>query len=49
MLIDQRVDFDKKRNLMIASVILVLGIGGAIFNYQIMCNYQEWHYQQSLE
>ena len=29
MLIDQRVDFDKKRNLMIASVILVLGIGGA--------------------
>ena len=29
MLIDNRVDFDKKRNLMIASVILVLGIGGA--------------------
>ncbi len=29
MLIDHRVDFDKKRNLMIASVILVLGIGGA--------------------
>lgn len=29
MLIDNRVDFDKKRNLMIASVVLVLGIGGA--------------------
>ncbi|MDV7763192.1 solute carrier family 23 protein [Peribacillus sp. CSMR9] len=29
MLIDNKVDFDKKRNLMIASVILVLGIGGA--------------------
>jgi uracil permease len=29
MLIDNEVDFDKKRNLMIASVILVLGIGGA--------------------
>ncbi|MFJ7752008.1 solute carrier family 23 protein [Peribacillus muralis] len=29
MLVDNKVDFDKKRNLMIASVILVLGIGGA--------------------
>jgi uracil permease len=29
MLIDNKVDFDKKRNMMIASVILVLGIGGA--------------------
>lgn len=29
MLIDHRVDFDKKRNLMIAAVILVIGIGGA--------------------
>lgn len=29
MLIDHRVDFDKKRNLIIASVILVVGIGGA--------------------
>lgn len=29
MLIDHRVNFDKKRNLMIASVILVIGIGGA--------------------
>lgn len=29
VLIDNRVDFDKKRNLMIASVILVIGIGNA--------------------
>ncbi|MGE8079279.1 uracil-xanthine permease family protein [Peribacillus loiseleuriae] len=29
MLVDNKIDFDKKRNLMIASVILVLGIGGA--------------------
>ncbi len=29
MLIDNKVDFDQKRNLMIAAVILVLGIGGA--------------------
>lgn len=31
ILIDNRVDFDKKRNLIIASVILVVGIGGLIF------------------
>lgn len=29
MLIDNKIDFGKKRNLMIASVILVVGIGGA--------------------
>lgn len=29
MLIDNKVNFDQKRNLMIASVILVIGIGGA--------------------
>ena len=29
MLIDNKVDFGKNRNLVIASVILVLGIGGA--------------------
>lgn len=29
MLIDNKVDFGEKRNLMIASVILVIGIGGA--------------------
>ena len=29
MLIDNKVDFSKNRNLAIASVILVLGIGGA--------------------
>jgi uracil permease len=29
MMIDNKVDFDNKRNLMIASVILVVGIGGA--------------------
>lgn len=32
MLIDNRVDFSKNRNLMIASVILVTGIGGAVLN-----------------
>ncbi|USK61141.1 uracil-xanthine permease family protein [Peribacillus asahii] len=32
MLIDHKVDFDQKRNLMIASVVLVLGIGGAFIN-----------------
>ena len=29
MMIDSRIDFNEKRNLMIASVILVIGIGGA--------------------
>lgn len=29
MLVENKVDFSKKRNLMIASVILVIGIGGA--------------------
>lgn len=31
ILIDNQVDFDKKRNLLIASVILVVGIGGLLF------------------
>lgn len=30
MLVDSKIDFDDKRNLVIASVILVIGIGGAI-------------------
>ncbi|MGM9986586.1 MAG: solute carrier family 23 protein [Bacillaceae bacterium] len=32
MLIDEKIDFGNKRNLVIASVILVIGIGGAKFN-----------------
>ncbi|MDR6124251.1 uracil permease [Bacillus sp. SLBN-46] len=39
MLVDSKIDFGDKRNLVISSVILVLGIGGAIvklpFNIQI--------------
>lgn len=31
ILIDNKIDFDKKRNLIIASVILVVGIGGLMF------------------
>ena len=31
ILIDNQIDFDKKRNLIIASVILVIGIGGLVF------------------
>lgn len=33
MLIDRRVDFGMKRNLIIASVILVIGIGGAFIQF----------------
>lgn len=33
MLVDSGIDFSQKRNLMIASVILVLGIGGAKINF----------------
>lgn len=33
ILIDNKIDFDKKRNLIIASVILVIGIGGAYFQF----------------
>jgi len=29
MLVENKIDFDDKRNLVIASVILILGIGGA--------------------
>ncbi|GGK13969.1 uracil transporter [Caldalkalibacillus thermarum] len=32
MLIDQRIDFGQKRNLAIASVILITGVGGAFIN-----------------
>lgn len=32
ILIDAKVDFSKQRNLIIASAMLVLGLGGAIFN-----------------
>lgn len=31
ILIENKVDFDKKKNLLIASVILVIGIGGLVF------------------
>ncbi|WP_442760348.1 solute carrier family 23 protein, partial [Enterococcus italicus] len=31
ILIENKVDFDKKKNLLIASVILVVGIGGLVF------------------
>ncbi|PIC71743.1 MULTISPECIES: uracil-xanthine permease family protein [unclassified Sporosarcina] len=32
MLIDHKIDFDNQRNLVIASIILVIGIGGATVN-----------------
>ncbi|MEI4803016.1 solute carrier family 23 protein [Bacillus sp. NPDC077411] len=32
MLVDEKIDFGDKRNLMIASVILVIGIGGAVLH-----------------
>ncbi|WP_313234387.1 uracil-xanthine permease family protein [Sporosarcina ureae] len=32
MLIDHKIDFDNQRNLVIASIILVIGIGGATIN-----------------
>lgn len=31
ILIDHRIDFDRKKNLIIASVILVIGVGGLVF------------------
>ncbi|MFV0557147.1 MAG: solute carrier family 23 protein [Enterococcus sp.] len=31
LLIEHQIDFDKKKNLLIASVILVIGIGGLVF------------------
>ncbi len=31
ILIDNKINFDKKKNLLIASVILVIGIGGLVF------------------
>ncbi|MBP2100031.1 solute carrier family 23 protein [Enterococcus rivorum] len=34
ILIDNKVDFDKKKNLLIASVILVIGIGGLVFKLE---------------
>lgn len=33
MLVDSGIDFSQKRNLIIASVILVLGIGGARIDF----------------
>src|SRR5690606_20188643 len=33
MLVDSRVDFGEKRNLVIASVVLVIGIGGAALRF----------------
>jgi uracil permease len=32
MLVEQKVNFGQKRNLAIAAVILVTGIGGAVIN-----------------
>jgi len=37
ILVDDRIDFGEKRNMLIASVILVIGIGGA---YLQLCNFQ---------
>lgn len=34
ILIDNKIDFDKKKNLLIASVILVTGIGGLVFKIE---------------
>jgi uracil permease len=31
VLIDEKVDFSKRRNVIIASTMLVLGLGGAMF------------------
>ncbi len=36
--VDDKIDFGKKRNLIIASVIIVLGIGGATLNLKIAGN-----------
>jgi len=33
MLVESQIDFDDKRNLVIASVILIIGIGGAAINF----------------
>ncbi|MFC0233028.1 solute carrier family 23 protein [Vagococcus entomophilus] len=33
IIVDNKIDFDKKRNLLIVSVILVVGIGGLTFNF----------------
>ncbi|WP_122644963.1 uracil permease [Enterococcus mediterraneensis] len=33
ILIENKIDFDKKKNLLIASVILVIGIGGLVFEF----------------
>ncbi|EHL2475702.1 uracil permease [Enterococcus faecalis] len=35
ILIDNKINFDKKKNLLIASVILVIGIGGLVFKVGI--------------
>lgn len=32
MIVEEKIDFEKKRNLIITSVILIIGIGGAAFN-----------------
>lgn len=32
MMVDEKVDLGQKRNLIIASVILVIGVGGAIIH-----------------
>lgn len=46
MLVDSKVDFGNNRNLVIASVILVLGIGELISRFG-HSNWKEWHWQQS--
>lgn len=36
MMIDRQVDFSQKRNLIISSVILVIGIGGAVLDFGVI-------------
>ena len=50
--VENQVDFKESRNLIIAAVILVLGIGGAMFEIPIekeVFNLLEWHWLQSLD
>lgn len=42
MLVDHKIDFGSQRNLVIASVILVIGIGGRASNLVILSKLKEW-------
>lgn len=46
MMVDDKTDLSDKRNLMIASVILVIGIGGAVLHVGIHSKSKEWRLQQ---